>query len=313
MRGLVAELESHLERARAGGGEKAVERHHARGKLLARERVERLVDPGAAVPRARAAGRPRHVPRRGADGGDRDRDRPGRRAGVRRRRERCDREGRDLLPDDREEAPARAGDRGRRTGCRASTWSTPAAPSCRCRPRSSPTATTSAASSTTRRDVGRGHPPDRGRDGLLHRRRRLRPGDERRGGHRQRHRHDLPGRAAAREGGDGRGSDAPRNWAAPMSTRASAASSTTSPRTTTTRWHHPRDRRATGRPATEPWDVRRAGRARLRPGGALRHRPDDLRQPYDVREIIARIVDGSRVPRVQAALRRRRWYAASPI
>jgi 3-methylcrotonyl-CoA carboxylase beta subunit len=48
MRGLVAELGGHLERARAGGGETAVERHRARGKLLARERIERLVDPGAA-------------------------------------------------------------------------------------------------------------------------------------------------------------------------------------------------------------------------------------------------------------------------
>jgi 3-methylcrotonyl-CoA carboxylase beta subunit len=48
MQGLVTELERHLERVRAGGGEKAVERHHARGKLLARERIERLVDPGAA-------------------------------------------------------------------------------------------------------------------------------------------------------------------------------------------------------------------------------------------------------------------------
>src|SRR3954451_8688617 len=48
MRGLVAELDGHLERARAGGGETAVERHHARGKLLARERIQRLVDPGAA-------------------------------------------------------------------------------------------------------------------------------------------------------------------------------------------------------------------------------------------------------------------------
>jgi acetyl-CoA carboxylase carboxyltransferase component len=45
---LVAELNGHLERARAGGGETAVERHHARGKLLARERIERLIDPGAA-------------------------------------------------------------------------------------------------------------------------------------------------------------------------------------------------------------------------------------------------------------------------
>jgi 3-methylcrotonyl-CoA carboxylase beta subunit len=32
---------------RGGGGEKARERHHARGKLLARERVTRLCDPGA--------------------------------------------------------------------------------------------------------------------------------------------------------------------------------------------------------------------------------------------------------------------------
>ena len=31
--------------------------------------------------------------------------------------------------------------------------------------------------------------------------------------------------------------------------------------------------------------------------------PRDVRAPYDVREVIARIVDGSRVPRVQAALR----------
>src|SRR6478752_1376 len=48
MGGLVAELHGHLERVRAGGGETAVERHHARGKLLARERIERLIDPGAA-------------------------------------------------------------------------------------------------------------------------------------------------------------------------------------------------------------------------------------------------------------------------
>jgi 3-methylcrotonyl-CoA carboxylase beta subunit len=48
MGGLVAELNAHLEQARAGGGETAVERHHARGKLLARERIERLIDPGAA-------------------------------------------------------------------------------------------------------------------------------------------------------------------------------------------------------------------------------------------------------------------------
>ena len=47
MRGLVAELREREAAARAGGGERAVERHHARGKLLARERIERLLDPAS--------------------------------------------------------------------------------------------------------------------------------------------------------------------------------------------------------------------------------------------------------------------------
>ena len=48
MRRLTDDLNSALDRVRAGGGEAAVERHRGRGKLLARERIERLVDPGAA-------------------------------------------------------------------------------------------------------------------------------------------------------------------------------------------------------------------------------------------------------------------------
>ena len=40
----LADLENALEVARSGGGEKAVTRHHARGKLLPRERVEMLLD-----------------------------------------------------------------------------------------------------------------------------------------------------------------------------------------------------------------------------------------------------------------------------
>lgn len=40
----LAELERALDAARDGGGERAVTRHHARGKLLARERLELLVD-----------------------------------------------------------------------------------------------------------------------------------------------------------------------------------------------------------------------------------------------------------------------------
>ena len=46
---LLEDLNARLERARAGGGERARERHVARGKLLPRDRVERLCDPGAPV------------------------------------------------------------------------------------------------------------------------------------------------------------------------------------------------------------------------------------------------------------------------
>src|SRR3954452_22831720 len=48
MEGLVAELRERTARIAAGGGEKATERHRSRGKLTARERVDRLVDPGGA-------------------------------------------------------------------------------------------------------------------------------------------------------------------------------------------------------------------------------------------------------------------------
>ncbi len=44
---LAADLRHQLERAALGGGERARERHVGRGKLLPRDRVDRLVDPGA--------------------------------------------------------------------------------------------------------------------------------------------------------------------------------------------------------------------------------------------------------------------------
>jgi 3-methylcrotonyl-CoA carboxylase beta subunit len=47
MAGLVAELKSRLATAALGGDERSRERHKSRGKLLPRERVERLVDPGS--------------------------------------------------------------------------------------------------------------------------------------------------------------------------------------------------------------------------------------------------------------------------
>src|SRR3954471_5649840 len=48
MEQLVAELRERTAEVARGGGERAVERHHSRGKLLARERIDRVVDPGGA-------------------------------------------------------------------------------------------------------------------------------------------------------------------------------------------------------------------------------------------------------------------------
>ena len=126
-----------------------------RGKLLVRDRVDRLLDPGspflelsplAATGMYAAHGRAGRRP----GGRHRHRHRPGRRPRVRRGRQRRDGQGRHLLPDDGQEAPARAGGGAGPTGCRASTSSTPAARSCRCRTRCSPTGSTSAGSSSTR-------------------------------------------------------------------------------------------------------------------------------------------------------------------
>src|SRR5919201_3628997 len=48
MQALVAELRERTAQVARGGGDKAVERHRSRGKLTARERVDRLLDPGSA-------------------------------------------------------------------------------------------------------------------------------------------------------------------------------------------------------------------------------------------------------------------------
>jgi 3-methylcrotonyl-CoA carboxylase beta subunit/propionyl-CoA carboxylase len=46
-RALIAELREHLAAAKRGGGEEAVARHRGRGKMLARERIDALIDPNA--------------------------------------------------------------------------------------------------------------------------------------------------------------------------------------------------------------------------------------------------------------------------
>ena len=47
MRALVADLKARTEKVRLGGGEESRKRHVARGKLLPRERVRSLLDPGS--------------------------------------------------------------------------------------------------------------------------------------------------------------------------------------------------------------------------------------------------------------------------
>jgi acetyl-CoA carboxylase carboxyltransferase component len=48
MLGLVSQLRGRLDVVRTGGGSDAITKHQARGKMLARDRVERLLDPGTA-------------------------------------------------------------------------------------------------------------------------------------------------------------------------------------------------------------------------------------------------------------------------
>ena len=79
-------------------------------------------------------------------------------------------------------------------------------------------------------------PAGRAGHGLVHRRRRLRAGDERRDGHRPRHRHDLPRRPAAGEGGHRRGRHARGARWRPRSTPGARASPTTRRSTTSTPW-----------------------------------------------------------------------------
>lgn len=42
----IAEMEQKLQKIYLGGGKASIEKHHAKGKLTARERIEKLLDPG---------------------------------------------------------------------------------------------------------------------------------------------------------------------------------------------------------------------------------------------------------------------------
>ncbi|KAJ6385719.1 hypothetical protein OIU77_028826 [Salix suchowensis] len=47
MEGLISQLQSHINKVLAGGGEEAVKRNIKRNKLLPRERIDKLIDPGS--------------------------------------------------------------------------------------------------------------------------------------------------------------------------------------------------------------------------------------------------------------------------
>ena len=176
MEGLVAELRERTALVAAGGGEKAVERHRSRGKLTARERVDRLVDPGSAFLELNALAAwelyDGDAPSAGIVTGIGVVEGPA----VRDRRQRRDRQGRLVLPAHGEEAPARAGGRAaeppplplsRRLG-----WRVPSAPG-RGLPRPRPLRADLLQPGAP---VGPRHPADRSRDGLVHGRWRVRPG-----------------------------------------------------------------------------------------------------------------------------------------
>ena len=140
-----------------------------------------------------------------------------------------------------------------------------------------------------------GHPADRRRDGIVHGGRRVRPGHERRDDDRAGHGHDLPGRAAAGQGGNGRGRDRRRTGRrrrshAPVGRGRSFCAGR---------------RSRAGDCAAASW--RRSTRARrvtldIAPPEEPLYDPQELygilprtfRETYDVREVIARLVDGSR-------------------
>jgi hypothetical protein len=114
--------------------------------------------------------------------------------------------------------------------------------------------------------------------------------------HRQRQRHDLPGWPAPRACRHRRGSSPPRISAVGTCTPGDRASWTISLVTKkSTRCASCRDVvREPQHAQTSSRSLRdRAGGSSLRSGRTLRRPPQDPRTPYDVREVIARLVDGS--------------------
>ena len=140
---------------------------------------------------------------------------------------------------------------------------------------------------------------DRRRARLLHRRRRVRAGDERRGRHRPGPGHDLPRRPAAGEGRDRRGRHrrGPRRRRAALA--APPASPTTSPTTTRTRC------------ASSAASSRRSARARRRRGTCAASRSPRSTRPSCYGVVPADAAHAVRRPRGHRPARRRQPLPAS--
>ena len=302
MAGLVADLRATVARVQEGGGPAARAKHMARGKMLPRDRVEALLDPGAPVPGDRPARGPRDVWRRGAGGRDRGGRGPrhGPRmhgGGQRRHRERGTYFPLTVKKHLRAQEIAQA------NRLPASTSSIQGAPTSPIRTRSSRIATISAASSSTRPRCRGRHPPGGGRHGILHGRGGLRAGHGGRERHRAEPGHDLPRRAAPGEGRDRRGRHGrgPRRRRPPRP-RLGRGRPLGRDRRPCARHRAPHRRHvqppearvARPRPAT-----RAAPRSRGPRRGRAARRPRALRRPRDHRPPRRRL----RLRRVQAPLR----------
>ena len=150
------------------------------------------------------------------------------------------------------------------------------------------------------------HPADRGGDGLLHRRRRLRAGDVATRAIIVKNQGTIfLGGPPLVKAATGEVVSAEDLGGADVHTRISGVADHFAENDAPRPAHRPRASSANLN-RRKPVD---AGRARRRRSRSTTRRnstasiPADTRKPYDVREVIARIVDGSRLRRVQGALR----------
>ena len=294
MEGLLAELRERTALVAAGGGERATERHRSRGKLTARERIDLLVDPGTAFLELNALA--------AWDIYDGQAPAAGIVTGIGVIEGRCcvvvandaTVKGGSYFPlTVKKHLRAQEVAEQNHLPCVYLVDSGGAflpAPGRRLpRPRALRADLLQPGAA-----VREEHPPDRGRDGLLHRRRRLRPGDERRDGDRRGNRHDLHRRPAAREGRDRRGRHgrgARRRRAAHATLRRRRPLRRLGRARARAR---PSDRPPPRRPIAATLGARRPEPPAVDPAELYGIVPEHYRHELDPLEVIARIVDGSR-------------------